>query len=103
MANPPGNHQEPAHASSSAFNGNGSLAPDSSGTASAMKHNPGISMEWTAEEQAILDHGLSDCFSADTSSNLWELEPDARVTWVAETIDWEALIEYFYRDCYKGA
>ncbi|XP_031383467.1 uncharacterized protein LOC116197454 isoform X2 [Punica granatum] len=25
-----------------------------------MKHNPGISMEWTAEEQAILDHGLSE-------------------------------------------
>ncbi|KAK7843878.1 hypothetical protein CFP56_011826 [Quercus suber] len=73
MANPTGNHQE---ASSSSFNGHvaaaagaggggnqsngnstGAAAPESS--ASAMKHNPGISLDWTSEEQAILDDGLA--------------------------------------------
>lgn len=66
MANPSGNHQEPSHASSS-FNGtnptNGNStpvsAPESSGAAMAMKHNPGISMDWSAEEQAILEDGLA--------------------------------------------
>ncbi|KAK4766121.1 hypothetical protein SAY87_007763 [Trapa incisa] len=66
MANPPGNHQEPAHASSSTFDGNGNLVPESSATVSGMKHNPGISMEWTSEEQAILDHGLSE-FASDSN------------------------------------
>ncbi|KAL6145128.1 hypothetical protein ACLB2K_055816 [Fragaria x ananassa] len=61
MANPSGNHQEPSHASSSfnPTNGNStpvSAPPESSG---AMKHNPGISMDWTAEEQVILDDGLA--------------------------------------------
>ncbi|WVZ01101.1 hypothetical protein V8G54_027170 [Vigna mungo] len=51
MANPSGNHQEHTHVSSS--------APDTSGAALAMKHNPGISLDWTAEEQAILEDGLS--------------------------------------------
>ncbi|KAK4784878.1 hypothetical protein SAY86_019246 [Trapa natans] len=60
MVNPPGNHQEPIQASSSAFNGNGILAPEITSTALAMKHNPGISMEWTAAEQAVLDRGLSE-------------------------------------------
>ncbi|CAJ1955512.1 unnamed protein product [Sphenostylis stenocarpa] len=50
MANPSGNHQEHAHVSSS--------APETSGAALAMKHNPGISLDWTAEEQAILEDGL---------------------------------------------
>ncbi|XP_075661952.1 uncharacterized protein LOC142631625 isoform X3 [Castanea sativa] len=74
MANPTGNHQE---ASSSSFNGHvaaaagagggggnqsngnssGAAAPESS--ASAMKHNPGISLDWTSDEQAILDDGLA--------------------------------------------
>lgn len=67
MANPSGNHQEPSHPSSS-FNGgnpaNGNSAapasaPESAGAAMAMKHNPGISMDWTADEQAILEEGLS--------------------------------------------
>ncbi|KAI3442772.1 uncharacterized protein J3R85_001040 [Psidium guajava] len=66
MANPQGNHQEPSHASST-FNGNGNIAavaavtaaPESSGTTSAMKHNPGISTDWTTDEQAALEEGLA--------------------------------------------
>ncbi|KAM0985968.1 hypothetical protein ACFX13_013430 [Malus domestica] len=66
MANPSGNHQEPSHASSS-FNGNNPSngnstpvsVPESSGAAMTMKHNPGISMDWSAEEQAILEDGLA--------------------------------------------
>lgn len=66
MANPQGNHQEPAHASST-FNGNGNIAaaaavtaaPESSSTTSAMKHNPGISMDWTPDEQVALEEGLA--------------------------------------------
>ncbi|KAL5543205.1 hypothetical protein UlMin_010915 [Ulmus minor] len=62
MANPSGNHQE-----SSSFNGgnptNGNSAPasapENSGGAVAMKHNPGISMDWSADEQAILEDGLA--------------------------------------------
>lgn len=74
MANPSGNHQEPSHPSSS-FNGgnpaNGNSAapasaPESAGAAMAMKHNPGISMDWTADEQAILEEGLSK-FSTESS------------------------------------
>ncbi|KAI4324337.1 hypothetical protein L6164_023884 [Bauhinia variegata] len=62
MANPSGNHQEQqAHVSSSinANSNNGNSAPESSGAGLAMKHNPGISLDWTAEEQAILEDGLS--------------------------------------------
>ncbi|OMO90318.1 hypothetical protein CCACVL1_07407 [Corchorus capsularis] len=60
MANPPGNHQqEPNHASSS-FNAanlsNSNPIPETS--VSGMKHNPGISVDWTLEEQAILEDGL---------------------------------------------
>ena len=29
------------------------------GTAQAFKHNPGLSMEWSAEEQAVLEEGLN--------------------------------------------
>lgn len=65
MANPSGNHQEPT-----SFNGvsagatnpnNGNSAPESSGAALAMKHNPapGISLDWTPDEQAILEEGLA--------------------------------------------
>ncbi|PON63562.1 hypothetical protein PanWU01x14_130360 [Parasponia andersonii] len=66
MANPSGNHQEPSHASSS-FNGGGNpvngnsapaSAPESSGAPVAMKHNPGVAMDWTAEEQAVIEDGL---------------------------------------------
>ncbi|XP_021290370.1 uncharacterized protein LOC110421183 isoform X2 [Herrania umbratica] len=60
MANPPGNHQQEANHASSSFNGgnlsNGSTIPDSSG--SGMKHNPGIALDWTLEEQAMLEEGL---------------------------------------------
>ena len=65
MANPSGNNQEPTHVSSS-FNGasggnpnHGNSAPESSGATSALNHNPGISLDWSAEEQAILDEGLA--------------------------------------------
>lgn len=60
MPNPSGNHHEP-----SSFNG-GNSANENSGPVSgqessgaAMKHNPGIATEWTAEEQAILEEVLS--------------------------------------------
>ncbi|XWS22193.1 hypothetical protein CRYUN_Cryun29cG0013200 [Craigia yunnanensis] len=60
MANPPGNHQQEANHASSSFNGarlnNGNPIPETSG--SGMKHNPGISLDWTLEEQAILENGL---------------------------------------------
>ena len=65
MANPSGNHQEASHATSSfnaAVNGTSDVlasAPESSGASSAMKHNPDISMDWTAEEQSILEDGLA--------------------------------------------
>ncbi|KAH9623292.1 hypothetical protein KSS87_006095 [Heliosperma pusillum] len=39
-------------------NGNDSSNHDNSGVFCGIKHNPGISTEWTAEEQAILDDGL---------------------------------------------
>ncbi|KAK7261645.1 hypothetical protein RIF29_27961 [Crotalaria pallida] len=55
MANPSGNNnQEQTH-----FNGN-----SASDTSLAMKHNPGISMDWTPEEQAILEEGLAKYASA---------------------------------------
>ncbi|KAK9288219.1 hypothetical protein L1049_016668 [Liquidambar formosana] len=70
MAYPSGNHHEQSHAPSS-FNGvaaagnhsNGNSGPaaaqENSGPAAAMKHNPGLSMDWTAEEQSILEDGLT--------------------------------------------
>lgn len=66
MANPSGNHQEQqAHVPSSSFNGNSVPESSSGGGGGAplaavnMKHNPGISLDWTPEEQAILEDGLS--------------------------------------------
>ncbi|KAJ7947473.1 Histone H2A deubiquitinase (DUF3755) [Quillaja saponaria] len=65
MANPSGNHQDQTHPSSS-FNGvsggnpnNGNSVPESSGTGLVMRHNPGIDVDWTAEEQATLEDGLA--------------------------------------------
>jgi hypothetical protein len=63
MANPSGNHQE---ASSSSFNGHVAAGGNpSNGNSGApppenhiMKHNPGISLDWTADEQTILEDGL---------------------------------------------
>ncbi|GLT45845.1 hypothetical protein SLA2020_419070 [Shorea laevis] len=63
MANPSGNHQE---ASSSSFNGHvaagGNPTNGNSGAPpenQVMKHNPGVSLDWTADEQAMLEDGLS--------------------------------------------
>ncbi|CAK8535970.1 unnamed protein product [Lathyrus sativus] len=61
MANPSGtgNHQEQhTHVNPSSFNGN-SVPESSSGLVTNMKHNPGISLDWTPEEQATLEDGLS--------------------------------------------
>ncbi|KAF5464710.1 hypothetical protein F2P56_014765 [Juglans regia] len=62
MANPSGSHQE---ASSSPFNGHaaadGNTSNGNSGAPpenQVMKHNTGISLDWTADEQAILEEGL---------------------------------------------
>lgn len=58
MANPSGNNEEQTpHVAASSFNGN--LAADTSPTALAMKHNPGIALDWTPQEQTILEDGLS--------------------------------------------
>ncbi|CAN1247980.1 hypothetical protein LINPERPRIM_LOCUS6568 [Linum perenne] len=64
MANPSGTHLEHHnHGPSSSFNGNGinpaNGKPESSNSGAALKHNPGISNDWTAEEQSILEDGLS--------------------------------------------
>lgn len=32
---------------------------DCSATAQALKHNPGIAVEWSADDQAVLEEGLS--------------------------------------------
>ncbi|XVE84471.1 hypothetical protein DITRI_Ditri17bG0016100 [Diplodiscus trichospermus] len=62
MANPPGNHQQEANHGSYSFNGahlnSRNPIPETSG--SGMKHNPGISLDWTSEEQAILENGLKE-------------------------------------------
>lgn len=61
-SNPSGNHLQDR----ASFSGggapstsNGNSGPDHlASSASGMKHNPGISPDWTVEEQAILDEGL---------------------------------------------
>ncbi|CAO2821802.1 unnamed protein product [Amaranthus hypochondriacus] len=63
-ANPSGNqHHEQSSlnggAAASTSNGNSGQGNDNSATASAMKHNPGIATDWTAEEQSILENGLT--------------------------------------------
>ncbi|CAO2838209.1 unnamed protein product [Amaranthus hypochondriacus] len=63
--NPSGNHN-PEHSSfnggavASTSNGNSGQGIDNSGTASAMKHNPGIAIDWTTEEKIILETGLTE-------------------------------------------
>ncbi|XP_015583637.1 uncharacterized protein LOC8284759 isoform X1 [Ricinus communis] len=72
MANPSGVHhqQEGNHASSSfnggniPTNGHGNSGPETSGT--NLKHNPGISTDWTLEEQAILEDALNQ-YAAESS------------------------------------
>ncbi|XP_019056684.1 PREDICTED: uncharacterized protein LOC104802318 isoform X2 [Tarenaya hassleriana] len=58
MENPLGAHDERNRHASSSFagriNGSGNPTAETSG----MMHNPGISMEWTPDEQAILEDGL---------------------------------------------
>ncbi|MBA0740532.1 hypothetical protein Gogos_013727 [Gossypium gossypioides] len=60
MAYPPGNHQQEANHAPSSFNGvhlnNGKPIPET--WCPGLKHNPGISMDWTLEEQTILENGL---------------------------------------------
>uniref|UniRef100_A0A1D1XTM8 Histone H2A deubiquitinase MYSM1 n=1 Tax=Anthurium amnicola TaxID=1678845 RepID=A0A1D1XTM8_9ARAE len=70
-ANPCGN-QDAAHGPSS-FHGSGgdeaggnpsnghstAPLPDNSASAQALKHNPGLAVEWTPDEQSILEEGLS--------------------------------------------
>ncbi|XP_021907170.1 uncharacterized protein LOC110821590 isoform X2 [Carica papaya] len=78
-ANPSGNNQEgasgqkipsssstatnsiPVNSSSNGFNsGSGAAAgPDNSQTIAALRHNSGISVEWTSEEQSILEDLLA--------------------------------------------
>ncbi|KAF2300303.1 hypothetical protein GH714_011553 [Hevea brasiliensis] len=61
MANPSGTHHQDANHASSSFgganptNGHGNSGPESSVT--ALKHNPGISTDWSLE--AILEDGLA--------------------------------------------
>ncbi|TXG72778.1 hypothetical protein EZV62_001357 [Acer yangbiense] len=68
MANPPGVHQEQNHASSSFSGGPNHNNTNSviERTSACMKHNPGISPEWTAEEHRILEDGLRQ-FPSDTN------------------------------------
>ncbi|CAH8290772.1 unnamed protein product [Eruca vesicaria subsp. sativa] len=70
-ANPPGNNQEGSSAagqkvsSSSATNGGGAVnsvdngSVENSQTVSALRHNPGISTDWTHEEQSLLEDLLA--------------------------------------------
>ncbi|KAH8484587.1 hypothetical protein H0E87_028895 [Populus deltoides] len=62
MANPSGTHNQEGNQGPSSFNGsnpnNGNLGQDPS-SGSSLKHNPGISNDWTGEEQAILEEGLA--------------------------------------------
>ena len=70
-ANPSGN-QESTRASSSVQGTSGAVAvanpsngssvtpvPDNSASTQALKHNPGLAVEWTPEEQSILEEGLA--------------------------------------------
>ncbi|WCJ41286.1 hypothetical protein M5689_022166 [Euphorbia peplus] len=61
MANSSGTHnnQDANHASSS-FNGVNPSNGHDSQSAAPLKHNPGISTDWTLEEQAVLEDGLKE-------------------------------------------
>ncbi|VVA96831.1 unnamed protein product [Arabis nemorensis] len=79
-ANPSGNNQEGSSAaqkvsssSATATNGgavnsvdNGGGATDNSQTISALRHNPGISVDWTHEEQSLLEDLLAKYSSEST-------------------------------------
>jgi hypothetical protein len=55
MANPSGTHNQEGNQGPSSFNGsnpnNGNLGQDPS-SGSSLKHNPGISNDWTGEEHS---------------------------------------------------
>ena len=71
MANPSGSHlqqQDANHAATSSFNGvntnnnnptNGHRNSGRESYGTNLKHNPGISTDWSLEEQAILEEGLN--------------------------------------------
>ncbi|KAG6768727.1 uncharacterized protein [Populus alba] len=67
MANPSGTNNQDGNQAPSSFNGNnpsnGNSDPPSG---SSLKHNPGISTDWTFEEQTILEEGLVD-FAEETN------------------------------------
>lgn len=58
MANPSAVHQEQSHQALSSFNHNTANSMMERTTGACMKHNPGISSEWTPDEHAILEDGL---------------------------------------------
>ena len=83
-ANPPGNNQEGSSAaqkvtsSSPAANGaavksvdnGGNTTVDNSETIRALRHNPGISVDWTHEEQSLLEDLLAKYSSFSLSLSL---------------------------------
>jgi hypothetical protein len=61
-ANPAGNNQEGSSNGNNAVNNNGIPVPENSAvgaTQAALRHNPGLSVEWTSDEQALLEDLLS--------------------------------------------
>lgn len=68
-ANPLGNNQEGSSTAqkstangvsvNSSNNGGNSSTPDTTQTASALRHNSGISTEWTPDEQSVLEDLLA--------------------------------------------
>ncbi|KAG5242156.1 hypothetical protein OIU76_025312 [Salix suchowensis] len=67
MANPSGTNNQDGNQAPSSFNGNNPSNGNSDPyPGSSMKHNPGISTDWTFEEQTILEEGLVD-FAAETN------------------------------------
>ncbi|KAJ6377739.1 hypothetical protein OIU78_028045 [Salix suchowensis] len=59
MANPSGTNNQDGNQAPSSFNGNNPSNGNSDPyPGSSMKHNPGISTDWTFEEQTILEEGL---------------------------------------------
>lgn len=61
-ANPLGNNQEASSAAQKSTSANGGAntpATDTTPTTSALRHNSGISLEWTPDEQSTLEDLLS--------------------------------------------
>ncbi|XP_044465201.1 uncharacterized protein LOC123195512 isoform X2 [Mangifera indica] len=68
MAKPPGTQQEHSNPSSS-FSGTNANLVVQERAGHGLKHNPGISMDWTAEEHAILEKGIQAYTSENSLSN----------------------------------